>query len=74
MLSAIRYTFAENARSFDEVLGGVIMDFLSLLSDPDLASPPRSRVLKCAQTHSYCRLSAALRFLRSTLLLARGHT
>ena len=36
MLSAIRYTFAENARQFDELLGAVIMDFLSLLSDPDL--------------------------------------
>ena len=38
MLSAIRYTFAENARQFDEVLAGVIMDFLSLLSDTDLVS------------------------------------
>ena len=38
MLSAIRYTFAENARQFDEVLSSVIMDFLSLLSDADLVS------------------------------------
>ncbi|RPD59457.1 TIP120-domain-containing protein [Lentinus tigrinus ALCF2SS1-6] len=36
VLTAIRYTFAENAASFDEILGGVIMDFLSLLSDADL--------------------------------------
>ncbi|KAH9850563.1 ARM repeat-containing protein [Lenzites betulinus] len=36
VLSAIRYTFAENSSSFDEVLGTVIMDFLSLLSDSDL--------------------------------------
>ena len=38
MLSAIRYTFAENARQFDEVLSSVIMDFLSLLSDAALVS------------------------------------
>lgn len=36
MLSAIRYTFAESPSSFDELLGTVIMDFLSLLSDSDL--------------------------------------
>ncbi|KAI0825335.1 ARM repeat-containing protein [Trametes gibbosa] len=36
VLSAIRYTFAENSTSFDEVLSTVIMDFLSLLSDSDL--------------------------------------
>ncbi|KAI0638875.1 ARM repeat-containing protein [Trametes polyzona] len=36
VLSAIRYTFAESPSSFDELLGTVIMDFLSLLSDPDL--------------------------------------
>ncbi|KAH9939018.1 ARM repeat-containing protein [Epithele typhae] len=36
VLTAIRYTFVENARSFDETLGSVIMDFLSLISDADL--------------------------------------
>ncbi|RDX51535.1 TIP120-domain-containing protein [Lentinus brumalis] len=39
VLSAIRYTFADSAAtaaSFDELLGSVIMDFLSLLSDTDL--------------------------------------
>ncbi|CDO71748.1 hypothetical protein BN946_scf184920.g32 [Trametes cinnabarina] len=36
VLSAIRYTFAESPSSFDELLGSVIMDFLSLLSDSDL--------------------------------------
>ena len=49
MLSAIRYTFAENARQFDEVLSSVIMDFLSLLSDADLVSQSDiSRVSKLA--------------------------
>lgn len=38
MLSAIRYTFAESGTSFDELLGGVIMDFLALLTDADLVS------------------------------------
>ncbi|TBU30790.1 TIP120-domain-containing protein [Dichomitus squalens] len=36
VLSAIRYTFAEAQPSFDELLGSVILDFLSLLSDADL--------------------------------------
>ncbi|KAI0761177.1 ARM repeat-containing protein [Trametes elegans] len=36
VLSAIRYTFAESPSSFDDLLGTVILDFLSLLSDPDL--------------------------------------
>ncbi|KAI0668620.1 ARM repeat-containing protein [Trametes maxima] len=36
VLSAIRYTFAESPTPFDELLGAVIMDFLSLLSDSDL--------------------------------------
>ncbi|KAI0757560.1 TIP120-domain-containing protein [Daedaleopsis nitida] len=36
VLSAIRYTFAESGTSFDEALGSVILDFLSLLSDADL--------------------------------------
>jgi len=36
VLSAIRYTFAENATSYDELLSSVLMDFLSLINDPDL--------------------------------------
>lgn len=38
MLSAIRYTFAESGTSLDELLGSVILDFLSLISDADLVS------------------------------------
>ncbi|OBZ78570.1 Cullin-associated NEDD8-dissociated protein 1 [Grifola frondosa] len=36
VLSAIRYTFAESANSLDELLNTLIMDFLSLIVDPDL--------------------------------------
>ncbi|KAI0344168.1 ARM repeat-containing protein [Trametopsis cervina] len=36
VISAIRYTFAESTRSYDELLGSVIMDFLSLIADADL--------------------------------------
>ncbi|KAH9949483.1 ARM repeat-containing protein [Amylocystis lapponica] len=36
VLSAIRYTFAETASSYDELLNSVLMDFLSLIADTDL--------------------------------------
>ena len=36
VISAIRYTFAESTRSYDDLLGSVIIDFLSLITDPDL--------------------------------------
>ena len=38
MISAIRYTFAESTQAYDELIGGTIMDFLSLIADPDLVS------------------------------------
>ncbi|KAL6300990.1 TIP120-domain-containing protein [Sparassis latifolia] len=36
VLSAIRYTFAESANSYDELLNSLLMDFLSLITDSDL--------------------------------------
>lgn len=38
VISAIRYTFAEPSRSYDELLSTYIMEFLSLISDSDLVS------------------------------------
>ncbi|CAL1696941.1 unnamed protein product [Somion occarium] len=36
VLAAIRYTFAETSQTFNELLSPLLMDFLSLISDPDL--------------------------------------
>jgi cullin-associated NEDD8-dissociated protein 1 len=36
VVTAIRYTFADPASSYDEVLAPLIVDFLSLMSDKDL--------------------------------------
>ncbi|KAG8220729.1 armadillo-type protein [Butyriboletus roseoflavus] len=36
VVSAIRYTFAESSTSYDELLAPLIMDFLSLMKDPDV--------------------------------------
>ena len=36
VISAIRYTFAESTQAYDELIGSMIMDFLSLIADPDL--------------------------------------
>ncbi|KAK7468323.1 hypothetical protein VKT23_002837 [Stygiomarasmius scandens] len=36
VVSAIRYTFAENVQSYDELLSPLLVDFLSLMTDPDL--------------------------------------
>jgi hypothetical protein len=38
VISALRYTFIDSARSYDELLGPVIVDFLSLIKDQDLVS------------------------------------
>jgi cullin-associated NEDD8-dissociated protein 1 len=38
VISALRYTFIDSARSYDELLGPVIIDFLSLIQDQDLVS------------------------------------
>lgn len=72
VLSAIRYTFAESAASFDELLGGVIMDFLSLLSDADLVSHLVRISRKGNNSYFYQRLYGAWRFLLSILLLVHG--
>ena len=65
MLSAIRYTFAEAGASFDELLGSVILDFLSLLSDADLVGtslpqPDRHTNFE-TDRKTPCALSAQLR-------------
>lgn len=36
VVSAIRYTFADTGHSYDELLSPLIVDFLSLMEDPDL--------------------------------------
>jgi cullin-associated NEDD8-dissociated protein 1 len=38
VVAAIRYTFAESSPAFDELLGPILIDFLSLMLDPDLVS------------------------------------
>lgn len=38
VVSAIRYTFADTAPTYDELLAPLLMDFLSLMSDDDLVS------------------------------------
>jgi len=38
VVAAIRYTFAESSPTFDELLGPMLIDFLSLMLDPDLVS------------------------------------
>lgn len=38
VVAAIRYTFAESSPAFDELLGPMLIDFLSLMLDPDLVS------------------------------------
>lgn len=38
VVSAIRYTFADTARSYDELLAPLIVEFLSLVVDEDLVS------------------------------------
>ena len=44
VVAAIRYTFAESSPAFDELLGPMLIDFLSLMLDPDLVGtfPNRS--------------------------------
>ena len=77
MLSAIRYTFAESGTSFDELLGSVILDFLSLLSDPDLVSQFSSlqmeSELNWSQTVRRLALSALNSAARSRAHLIRDH-
>ncbi|KAF8651021.1 hypothetical protein AX16_004955 [Volvariella volvacea WC 439] len=36
VVSAIRYTFADNSRAYDELLAPLLVDFLSLMGDNDL--------------------------------------
>jgi len=36
VISAIRYTFADNTPSYDELLAPLVMDFLGLMKDSDL--------------------------------------
>lgn len=38
VVAAIRYTFAESSPAFDELLGPMLIDFLSLMLDPDLVN------------------------------------
>jgi len=43
VVAAIRYTFAESSPAFDELLGPMLIDFLSLMLDPDLVTTFRHR-------------------------------
>src|ERR1700722_18763822 len=36
VVAAIRYTFAETAQSYDDLLAPLLFDFLSLMADEDL--------------------------------------
>lgn len=38
VVAVIQYTFAESSPVFDELLGPVLINFLSLVLDPDLVS------------------------------------
>lgn len=39
MVSAIRYTFADTAHTYDDLLSALVIDFLSAMLDADLVSP-----------------------------------
>lgn len=38
VVASVRYTFADNTQSYDELLSPLIVDFLSLVQDSDLVS------------------------------------
>jgi hypothetical protein len=68
VVSAIRYTFADTAQSYDELLAPLLMDFLSLMIDQDLVCfTIYSSVCRFHDLPS-CRLSGGSRYLPSTLL------
>lgn len=48
VVAAIRYTFAESSPAFDELLGPMLIDFLSLMLDPDLVSILPNRSAFCS--------------------------
>ena len=38
MVATIRYTFADAAHSYDDLLTGVVVDFLASITDEDLVN------------------------------------
>jgi len=70
VVSAIRYTFADTAQSYDELLAPLLMDFLSLMVDEDLVCLYN---IYCNINHTYkrsfSRLFGGWRCLLSTLPL-----
>lgn len=62
VVSAIRYTFADNSQSYDELLAPLLVDFLSLMLDKDLVNHvPVYLFLTCLTDYPY-RLYADLPF------------
>jgi cullin-associated NEDD8-dissociated protein 1 len=76
VVAAIRYTFAESTPAFDELLGPLIIDFLSLMRDPDLvrfAMRSASIVHQLSQTVRRLALSALNSVARTKAHLVRDH-
>lgn len=77
VVAAIRYTFAESSPAFDELLGPMLIDFLSLMLDPDLVSilPHRSTFHgpHYPQTVRRLALSALNSAARTKAYLIRDH-
>ena len=63
VVAAIRYTFAESSPAFDELLGPMLIDFLSLMLDPDLV---------CTFSKLFNALWSSLPLDRQTIGLVRS--
>lgn len=60
VVAAIRYTFAESSPTFDELLGPMLIDFLSLMLDPDLVSTLPGRSTLCSPQYPTDRKTIGL--------------
>lgn len=60
VVAAIRYTFAESSPTFDELLGPMLIDFLSLMLDPDLVSTLPGRSTFCSLQYPTDRKTISL--------------
>lgn len=60
VVAAIRYTFAESSPTFDELLGPMLIDFLSLMLDPDLVSTLPGRPTFCSPQYPIDRKTIGL--------------
>lgn len=55
VVSAIRYTFADTARSYDELLAPFLVDFLSLVVDEDLVRVYTCHMAACLTSYQTVR-------------------